>query len=79
MLDLRYAEILPRPDCRLPRPGHLSARQQQHLRAAIESRQIIGEAIGILRIRSNLSSQQAFEMLSEASKRTNIMLRELAQ
>jgi transcriptional regulator with GAF, ATPase, and Fis domain len=56
-----------------------AARQQRHLRAAIESRQVIGEAIGILRAQHNLASQQAFEMLSKASQRTNIKLRDLAQ
>jgi transcriptional regulator with GAF, ATPase, and Fis domain len=56
-----------------------AARQQQHLRAAIASRQVIGEAIGILRAQNNLSSQQAFEMLSKASQRTNTKLRDLAQ
>ncbi|MDQ1627905.1 MAG: hypothetical protein QOI54_1649 [Actinomycetota bacterium] len=56
-----------------------AARQQEHLRAAIASRQVIGEAIGILRAQSSLNSQQAFQMLSRASQRTNIKLRELAQ
>ena len=56
-----------------------AARQQQHLRAAIESRQVIGEAIGILRAQSNLSSQEAFAMLTRASQRMNIKLRDLAR
>ena len=56
-----------------------SARQQEQLRAAIASRQVIGEAIGILRVQSNLTSNQAFEMLSRASQRTNVKLRELAR
>jgi GAF domain-containing protein len=56
-----------------------ASRQQQHLRAAIASRQVIGEAIGILRSRSKLSSQQAFDMLVGASQRTNTKLRDLAQ
>ncbi len=56
-----------------------ASRQQAQLRAAIASRQVIGEAIGILRVQSNLTSTQAFEMLSRASQRTNVKLRELAQ
>lgn len=56
-----------------------SARQQEELRAAIASRQVIGEAVGILRVQSNLTSNQAFEMLSRASQRTNVKLRELAR
>ena len=56
-----------------------ASRQQFHLRAAIESRQVIGEAIGILRAQQNVSSQGAFELLSKASQRMNIKLRDLAQ
>ncbi len=56
-----------------------AAKKQQDLRAAIASRQVIGEAIGILRAQSDLTSEQAFEMLSKASQRTNVKLRDLAQ
>ncbi len=56
-----------------------AARQQENLRAAIESRQVIGEAIGILRAQANVSSEQAFALLSKASQRTNVKLRDLAQ
>jgi transcriptional regulator with GAF, ATPase, and Fis domain len=56
-----------------------ASRQQVHLRAAIESRQTIGEAIGILRAQQGVSSQEAFDMLSKASQRMNIKLRDLAQ
>ena len=56
-----------------------ASRQQAHLRSAIESRQLIGEAIGILRSQSNLSSDEAFAMLSKASQRMNVKLRDLAQ
>lgn len=56
-----------------------AARQQDHLRAAIASRQVIGEAMGILRAQSNITSDQAFQMLSRASQRTNVKIRDLAQ
>jgi GAF domain-containing protein len=57
-----------------------ASRQQAHLRAAIESRQVIGEAIGILKAQNrNLSSDEAFAMLSKASQRMNIKLRDLAK
>lgn len=56
-----------------------ASRQQVHLRAAIESRQVIGEAIGILRAQQGVSSQEAFEILSRASQRMNIKVRDLAQ
>lgn len=55
-----------------------ASRQQAHLRRAIESRQVIGEAIGILRAQTKVSSEQAFAMLSQASQRTNTKLRDLA-
>jgi len=56
-----------------------AARRQQQLREAIKSRQVIGEAIGILRAQHNLSSQMAFDLLAKASQRTNTKLRDLAQ
>jgi GAF domain-containing protein len=56
-----------------------ASRQQAHLRKAIESRQVIGEAIGILRSQGGVSRDQAFDMLSKASQRMNIKLRDLAQ
>jgi GAF domain-containing protein len=56
-----------------------ASRQQAHLRAAIESRQVIGEAIGIIKAQGGVSSDQAFVMLSKASQRMNLKLRELAR
>jgi GAF domain-containing protein len=56
-----------------------ASRQQAQLRAAVESRQMIGEAIGILRYQSNLSSDEAFTVLTRASQRLNIKLREVAR
>jgi len=53
--------------------------RQAQLRAAIESRQVIGEAVGILRHQSNLSSEEAFAVLTRASQRMNIKLREIAR
>ena len=46
--------------------------------AAVQSRQIIGEAIGILRANTNLSSADAFQLLSQASQRMNVKLRDVA-
>jgi hypothetical protein len=56
-----------------------ASRQRADLRAALESRQVIGEAIGILRAQGNVNSEQAFEMLSKASQRLNVKLRDLAR
>ena len=56
-----------------------AARQQENLRRAIESRQVIGEAVGILRAQTKVDSDEAFRMLSQASQRMNIKLRDLAE
>jgi len=56
-----------------------AARQQQRLHDAIESRQVVGEAIGILRAKSKLSSNEAFDLLANASQRTGLEMRDLAQ
>jgi transcriptional regulator with GAF, ATPase, and Fis domain len=56
-----------------------ASRQQAQLRAAIESRQVIGEAVGILRAQGNVSSDEAFQMLAKASMRMNVKLRDLAR
>lgn len=56
-----------------------ASRQQENLRRAIQSRQVIGEAIGILRAQTKVSSEQAFAMLSQASQRMNVKLRDLAE
>ena len=55
-----------------------AAREQSNLRAALESRQVIGEAIGILRAQSNVTSDEAFVMLTQASQRMNVKLRDVA-
>ncbi len=56
-----------------------ASRQQANLRAAIESRQLIGEAIGIMRSQRGMSREDAFDALSKASQRMNVKLRDLAE
>jgi GAF domain-containing protein len=56
-----------------------SARADADLHVAISSRQDIGMAVGILMERNKLSADQAFAMLSRASQRRNVKLRELAR
>ena len=57
-----------------------ASRQQAHLRAAIESRQVIGEAIGIIKSQHRqVGSDEAFAILAKASQRMNIKLRDLAR
>ena len=55
-----------------------AARDRDQLRQAIHGRQVIGEALGVLKEREGLTSEQAFEVLRKASQDLNIKLRELA-
>ncbi|OZM82019.1 GAF and ANTAR domain-containing protein [Pseudonocardia sp. MH-G8] len=55
------------------------SRTEAQLREAISSRQVIGEAIGILMERRRLTSAQAFALLTSASQQSNIKLREIAE
>jgi GAF domain-containing protein len=48
------------------------------LREALETRDIIGQAKGILMERETISGEQAFDVLRRASQATNVKLRELA-
>ena len=55
-----------------------AASNRAEMVAAVQSRQVIGEAIGILRAQSDLSSEEAFQLLSQASQRMNVKLRDVA-
>ena len=48
-------------------------------RAALESRDVIGQAKGILMARHNVSASEAFDLLRRASQSRHLKLRELAQ
>ena len=54
------------------------ADEVHHLQRAIETRQTIGQALGILVERHHLTPDQAFELLVDASKTSHIKLRDLA-
>jgi GAF domain-containing protein len=49
-----------------------------NLRRAIETRQVIGQAVGILMERHRLSPKQAFDAMVTTSQQSHIKLRELA-
>jgi AmiR/NasT family two-component response regulator len=53
-------------------------RQVDQLREAVESRDIIATAKGLLMAQERLSSTDAFEVLRRASQRENIRVREIA-
>lgn len=50
-----------------------------HLKDALESRDLIGQAKGMLMARRAISSEKAFAVLREMSQRTNRKLRDVAQ
>jgi GAF domain-containing protein len=50
----------------------------ENLREALESRDVIGQAKGILMVRRGCTSEAAFEALRKASMRRNVKLRDLA-
>jgi GAF domain-containing protein len=56
-----------------------SQRLIEQLNDAIKTREIIGEAKGILMAREGVSEDEAFQMLVTASQNTNTKLREVAQ
>ena len=59
---------------------YISALRLTHqLKEAVESREIIGEAMGILIEREGVSQDGAFEMLKKASQQSNVKLRVVAE
>ena len=56
-----------------------TSQEIQNLQAGMSSRQLIGEATGILMARQDISEQEAFDMLRRASQRLNVKLRLVAE
>jgi len=56
-----------------------AARQEQNLRTALDGRDLIGQAKGILMERHRLTAQQAFEVLVRSSTHTNRKLFAVAE
>lgn len=54
-------------------------RRMANLHAALASREIIGQAQGILMERERITADQAFDILRRASQHLNLKLREIAQ
>jgi GAF domain-containing protein len=54
------------------------AQQEQHLRSAMDSRDLIGQAKGILMERYKITGNEAFTMLVHASNRTNRKIADIA-
>jgi GAF domain-containing protein len=51
----------------------------EHLARALETRTVIGEAIGILMERYDIDAQKAFDVIRRLSSQSNVKLRELAE
>ena len=55
------------------------AQQDEQMYKALQSRDVIGQAKGILMAQQNVSADEAFDILRRASQRMNIKLREVAE
>ncbi|MFL6133788.1 MAG: GAF and ANTAR domain-containing protein [Nocardioidaceae bacterium] len=55
------------------------ARERQNLNEALHSRKVIGQAIGIVMERYDLTEERAFAFLVRASSHSNVKLRDIAQ
>lgn len=55
------------------------ARTELNLRTALESRETISVAVGMLMARQQVSREEAFDILRRASQRMNVKLRDVAQ
>ena len=51
----------------------------EQLSEAIKSREVIGQAKGILMVREDVSDDEAFEMLKNVSQNENMKVRDVAQ
>jgi len=57
--------------------GH--AHEREHLNEALQTRKVIGEAIGILMERHSMDDDRAFDFIVRASSHRNTKLRDIAQ
>jgi GAF domain-containing protein len=53
--------------------------RETNLRRALESREVIGQAIGILMERHRITASQAFDVMVHASQQSNVKLRVIAE
>ncbi|RSD21495.1 ANTAR domain-containing protein [Amycolatopsis eburnea] len=60
------------------RTAEVAELQHTHLRRAIESRDVIGQAKGILMARQGLTAEQAFQVLRRTSQDLNVKLADIA-
>ena len=65
--------------CSIARAHEDEERRAENLHAALVTRELIGQAQGILIERERISADQAFHVLRQASQHLNVKLREVAQ
>ena len=65
--------------CSAARSHEDEARREENLHAALVTRELIGQAQGILIERERISADQAFHVLRQASQHLNVKLREVAR
>ncbi len=53
--------------------------KEQNLRAALQSRELIGQAMGILMERHHVTATQAFDLMVLVSQRSHVKLRDIAE
>lgn len=58
--------------------GLSSAMHDEQMEEALQSRDLIGQAKGILMAREHVTAEEAFDMLRRASQRLNVKLRDVA-
>lgn len=55
------------------------AKDRANLEHAVETRQVIGEAVGMMMARQGVDAEAAFDMLRRASQRMNVKVRDIAR
>jgi MoxR-like ATPase len=61
------------------RSHEVEERREANFRAALATRELIGQAQGILMEREHITGNQAFDVLRRASQHLNIKLRDIAR
>jgi AmiR/NasT family two-component response regulator len=51
----------------------------ENLKGGMQSRQLIGQAVGLLRARQNMTEDEALNALRRASQRLNVKVRQIAE
>ena len=55
------------------------AREREYMQAAVQNRDVIGQAKGLLMARKHITGDAAFELLRDASQRLNVKVHRLAE